>query len=394
MGAVTTIDRERLDRIRAAMREQDIDLLICRLPENVVYLTDYWPHHGVSVAVLTQDGMPEVFAPEVEAGWAETGWAGVHPFGWSLVKDEDLYASYRRILTDFIRSSDLASGTVAVELSSEIVGPSYRSAEPIVPAAPWRMLLSEVLGAAKVVDSAALLAECRKLKSALEVERLRIAAEIAEAGISSAIERIRPGMTEAQIGALIEGHARAYGPGYKGARLVRCSAEVAAGENSAKAVLLIPSTGRPVADGDLVMIEVGTVVDGYWSDLTYMSVVGDPDARQREVYNTVLEAQRKAIAALQPGTPSSVPDERARAVFDAAGLREYYPHITGHGIGLRYHEQIPLLMPGAETPLEAGMYTSVEPGVYIPGFGGIRIEDDVLVTDEGPAVLSTPRQPW
>lgn len=391
---MTAIDRERLDRLRAAMREENVDLLICRLPENVVYLTDYWPHHGVSVAILPKDGAPEVFVPEVEAEWAEQGWATVRPFGWSLVKDDDLYANYRRVLAEYRNRPGLGRGTVAVELAPEIVGPSYRSAEPIVPAAPWRELLAEVLDRASIVDSTALLAASRRVKSAIEVERLRVAAEIAEAGIRYAMERIEPGMTEAQIGALVEGHARANGPGYKGARLVRCSAEVAAGANSAKAVLLIPSTGKVVAEGDLVMIEVGTVVDGYWSDLTYMSVAGRTSERQREIHNAVLEAERAAIAALKPGTPSWVPDERARTVLARAGLGEYFPHITGHGIGLRYHEQQPLLMPGSGEQLESGMYTSVEPGVYIPGFGGVRIEDNVLVTEDGPLVLSTPREPW
>jgi Xaa-Pro aminopeptidase len=175
---------------------------------------------------------------------------------------------------------------------------------------------------------------------------------------------------------------------------VRPLAEVAAGPNTVKATLLIPSTNYATRLGDLVMIEMGVIVDGYWSDLTYMGVIGEPSQRQREIHNIVLEAQHAATAAVRPGVLMSEPDRIAREVLSRAGLAEYYPHITGHGIGLRYHEWTPLLMPGNDAPLEPGMVTSVEPGVYIPGFGGIRIEDNVVVGAEGPVLLSTPRKPW
>lgn len=388
------IDQARLDRVQSLMKDKGIDVLVCRLPENVVYLTEYWPHHGVSVAVLMQSGLPELHAPEVEAEWASPECAEIVPFGWSLLKDPDVYVTFRGILERAAKRLG-AGAVVGVELSAEVVGPTYRSAEPIVPAAPWQDLLADVFSDATLVDVGGVLEEARGVKTPYEVKKLRTTAEIAEEAILHAISKIEPGMTEVQIGALVEWKARADGPGHNGARLVRCSADVAAGLNSAKAVLLVPSTNYAVKKGDLVMIEVGTVVDGYWSDLTYMHVVGDePSDRQREVHNAVLAAQRAAIAALRPGTPQSRPDEIARAELERADLAKYYPHITGHGIGRRYHEWVPMLMPGSAAPLESGMYTAVEPGVYIPGFGGIRIEDNVLVTDEGPQLLSTPRQPW
>jgi Xaa-Pro dipeptidase len=172
-------------------------------------------------------------------------------------------------------------------------------------------------------------------------------------------------------------------------------AEVGAGPvGSTKGTLLVPSSTRRVEAGDIVMVELATVVDGYWSDLTYVAVAGEPSARQKEVHNAVLEAQQTAAKALQPGALFSAPDAAARAVLEKAGLAEYFPHITGHGIGLRYHEFVPFLMPGADGVLQEGMVTSVEPGVYIEGFGGIRIEDNVAVGPDGPIFLSTARKPW
>jgi Xaa-Pro aminopeptidase len=125
-----------------------------------------------------------------------------------------------------------------------------------------------------------------------------------------------------------------------------------------------------------------------------VAVAGEPSERQREVYNAVLEAQQAATRYLRAGASFADPDRAAREVLDRAGLGQYFVHITGHGVGLRYHEFIPVLMPGASGILETNMVCSVEPGVYIPEFGGIRIEDDVAVGDEGPVFLSTPRQPW
>jgi Xaa-Pro aminopeptidase len=125
-----------------------------------------------------------------------------------------------------------------------------------------------------------------------------------------------------------------------------------------------------------------------------MAVAGQPSKRQKELYNHLLEAQQAAAQQMRPGASFSDPDTAARQVLEKAGLGEYFVHITGHGVGLRYHEFIPFLMPGASGTLEKGMVSSVEPGIYIPGFGGLRIEDNVAVGEDGPIFLSTPRKPW
>jgi Xaa-Pro aminopeptidase len=384
-----------VERLRERMRESNVDVLVCRLPENVLYLTDYWPHHGVSVALLPRDGTTLLFVPEIEGEYADPTWATVVPFGWGLLKDGDLYDSYRHLLAQASARFGLHGARVGVEQSFEIVGATYRSAEPVVPAAPWSGLLAQVFADAHLVDATSLLQETRAVKTAYELEKLRIANEIAEMGMAAFLERLEPGMTEAQVGALIEHKIRADGPGYKNARLVRASAEVSTGPvGSTKATLLIPSTTRVVGEGDIVLVELATGVDGYWSDLTYVAVAGAPTARQRAVYNAVLQAQQAAARCLKPGAAWSEPDRAARTVLEEAGLGDYFVHITGHGVGFRYHESMPMLMPGAVGRLEVGMVSSVEPGVYIPGFGGVRIEDNVAVGADGPIFLSTPRTPW
>jgi Xaa-Pro aminopeptidase len=377
------------------MAAAGIDALVCRLPENVVYMTDYWPHHGFSVVVFPKDGTPLLYAPEVEEPYAKDAWAEVSLFGWGLLKDGDLYENYRRWLAGVITRLSLKGATVGYEKTFEIVGTTYRSSEPVIPAYPWFDLVESLFADSKLVDAGDVIQTARAIKGEYEIARLRVAGEIAEMGMTEFVNKVEPGMTEIDVSAMIEHKIRTAGSGHKGARLIRAWAEVAAGPvDSTCATLVIPSTGYTIREGDLVMAELATVVDGYWSDLTYMAVVGKPTDRQREVHNQVLEAQQAAAKAVRDSALASAPDQAARNVLEEAGLGDYFVHGTGHGLGYRYHEFIPFLMPGAANTLQAGMVVTVEPGVYIPDFGGIRIEDNVVVGRDGPVFLSTPRKPW
>ncbi len=392
---MSEVDNLRRDRLREQMSEASLDAVICKLPENVVYLTNYWPHHGFSVAAFTKDGETLLFLPEIEQDYADPDWAGISTFGWGLLKDGDLYESYAEILLEIRTRFDLGNARIGVERELEITGPTYRMAEPVVPGGLWAGLLEQAFPNAELEDVTGLIANSRSIKTPYEIQKLRTANKIAEIGMKAFIEQLNPGMSEVQVGALIEARIRADGPGVDGARLVRASAEVGAGPvGSTKGTLLVPSTTRVIDEGDIVMVELATVVDGYWSDLTWVSVAGEPNDRQREVYNSVLEAQQAAASRMVSGATFSDPDSAAREVLDKAGLGEYFVHITGHAVGYRYHEFIPFLMPGAEGTLEEGMVSSVEPGVYIPDFGGIRIEDNVAVGSKEPDFLSTPREPW
>jgi Xaa-Pro dipeptidase len=388
-------DRARVERLQHMMVEEGLDALVCRLPENVVFLADYWPHHGFSVAVLARDGKPLLFVPEVEVDYTKADWAEVIPFGWGLLKDGDLYQNYRRLLAQAVDRFGLKGKRVGVERSFEVTAPTYRMAEPVVPSGPWQSLMVEIFSEANLVDLTDFLQKVRSIKTSYDLSKMRIANEIAEMGLLDTLSKLAVGMTEAQVGAMVEYKIRADGPGHKGARLVRSEAEVGAGSaGTFKGTLLVPSTQYRLQKGDLVMIELATMVDGYFSDLTYMGVVGAPNQRQREVYNHLLEAQHAATQEIRFGNSFEAPDQAARKVLDKAGLGSYFPHITGHGVGMRYHEFIPFLAPGSAGTLEEGMVCSVEPGLYIPEFGGMRIEDNVAVGPKGPIVLSTPRKPW
>lgn len=382
-------DELRLERLRKKMGESEFDALVSCLPENVLYLTNYWPHHGLAMALFPRHGEPVLLLPEVEAEYADRSWADVRPFGWGLLKDKDPTAALKELLSQIRDKLGLAKATIGLEQSFEVVAPPYRAAEPIVPATPTKTLLHQLFSEAELKDSTELLENLRSIKTPFELERLRLANEIASFGLATFAKTALPGKTEAEAGAAVEEVIRSLGPGYKGARLARAFAEVRAGAGSCNTYLLVPSRDRRIREGDIVLIELATVVDGYWSDLTRVVIAGEPTDKQREVYNLVLDAQTAAIGKMEPGNSFSEVDRAARQIIEEGGYGDYFVHITGHGIGLRYHEFIPLLHPQVGGKLEAGMVSSVEPGVYIPDWGGIRIEDNVAVTEEGPECLST-----
>ena len=149
---------------------------------------------------------------------------------------------------------------------------------------------------------------------------------------------------------------------------------------------------RVLAEGDLVVLDFGGVLDGYCSDLTRTVSIGPPSIEARRLYTAVYDAQEAAIAAIRPGVESSAVDGAARAVLEARGLGAAFGHGTGHGLGLDVHEQPRITRVRANVasvPLVPGMVFTVEPGAYVPGFGGVRIEDDVVVTETGCDVLTT-----
>jgi Xaa-Pro aminopeptidase/Xaa-Pro dipeptidase len=146
-------------------------------------------------------------------------------------------------------------------------------------------------------------------------------------------------------------------------------------------------TGRKLSAGDLVLLDFGAAFDGYKADTTRMAVVGEPGEKDAEIHRLVLEAHDAAIAAVRAGTTTGAVDAAARRVIDAAGMGDRFFHRTGHGLGLEEHED-PSLDPGSSTVLEVGMVFTIEPGVYIPGWGGVRIEDDVVVEPSGCRLLT------
>ncbi|MEW5826538.1 MAG: Xaa-Pro peptidase family protein [Candidatus Bipolaricaulota bacterium] len=225
--------------------------------------------------------------------------------------------------------------------------------------------------------------ELRAVKSEEEVGVLRQAARLADEALRALLPEIRVGANEADLALRLEGLLRA-----AGSEGVAFETNVSAGPNSALNHYN-PSLGRrELQRGDLLLFDFGACVGGYRSDLTRTFCVGRASRQAAEIYDVVLRANEAGIRAVTAGAPGVAVDTAARQVIVDAGFGERFGHGLGHGVGLEVHER-PALGPFSKDVLSAGMVTTVEPGIYIPGFGGVRIEDDVVVTATGCEVLTS-----
>jgi len=231
---------------------------------------------------------------------------------------------------------------------------------------------------ARIVPQKDPVASLRRVKSADEIESLARAAAIADAALSRLVGEIRIGMSEAEIALRLEWLIRES----EGAEQIAFETNVSAGANAALNHYNPFLGPQPIRKGDLLLFDFGACVDGYRSDITRTFAVGTPSPEAKEIYDLVLQANLAAIEAARPGRTGVELDAIARDLIASAGHGEHFGHGLGHGIGLEIHEG-PTLSPRSEDTLAPGMVFTIEPGIYIAGRGGVRIEDDVVLTDSG-----------
>jgi Xaa-Pro aminopeptidase len=345
--------RERQRRALAALSGTGAEALMVTRPENRTYLTGFRGDAGT--VFLSSDGV-----------W---------------------------LLTDFRFLEAAKDQGVAAELVHQ-EGSWLDSVTRLVTARGWSVLafeadhltcqryqeLSEALSPVALVASSGLVEGLRRIKDEEEIAWLREAARITDAAFVHILDRIRPGVTEKELALELEyfmGRSGAEGPGFP--------TIVAAGPRSAYPHA-VPQR-EAVREGDLIILDLGAVYEGYHADLTRTVAVGCADGKQREVYDIVLCAQQKALAAIRPGRSAAEIDAVAREEITRKGYGEYFVHRLGHSVGLAVHEE-PSLGSGQDAVLAPGMVLTVEPGIYLPGWGGVRIEDLVLVTEKGAEVIS------
>ena len=210
---------------------------------------------------------------------------------------------------------------------------------------------------------------------------IRAAAELAQEALAEVLPQIRVGQMELEIAAALESALRRRGSEWHPFPTIVASGARAALPHAR-------SSEKRVARGEWLLLDFGACVDGYCADLTRTVIVGGrADERQRTVYEVVKAAQERALGGLRPGMTGREADALARDLIAARGFGESFGHSLGHGLGLEVHEA-PRLAPTAEAPLAPGVVVTVEPGVYLPGWGGVRLEDDIHLTADGPEKLS------
>ncbi|HSS94095.1 MAG TPA: Xaa-Pro peptidase family protein [Candidatus Dormibacteraeota bacterium] len=346
----------RLDDLRAWMAGNDLEAAYVTRPVSIAYLTGVRaePYERL-MALAVKPDRATLIVPAIEQENAERAGTDADVDAWR--DGEDPYRLVHRALHGTIR--------LGVEKDHLTVG----AAEA----------LRQRLGAHDHVDIAREIRRLRRTKSPAEVERLAQAAAITDTATEEIIGWLHAGQTELEIAVALGGSIGG------GGGTLAFDTLVLSGPNSA-----LPHgrpSGRQLEKGDLVLLDFGAAFEGYRADTTRVAVVGEPNARQREIHRVVLAAHDAAIAAVRAGVTTGAIDAAAREVIEAAGLGEQFFHRTGHGLGLEAHED-PSLDPASTTMLEAGMVFTVEPGIYFPGWGGVRIEDDLVVEEEGCRLLT------
>jgi Xaa-Pro aminopeptidase len=348
-------DREsvRIARLRRIMRERGIDTLLVTQRENVRYLTGFTGSAGS--VLLGISGRPVLIT---DFRYQEQ--AKAEASGSKLLIQKKDHSTTIKAAADLFGTAILWFDESSMTLERV------------------KALRKQKLRLRGMKDP---VAEIRQEKDPIELALIRKAIRRAEEAFRKLRPRIRPGTTEQELGLRLEMLIRE-----KGSRRAAFDIIVASGRNGAMPHASV--SGRRLQAGDLVTFDFGAEADGYYSDITRTVCVGRPNARQREVHDLVLRAQQSAIHAVRPGIACAEIDRAARGLIEKAGHGKQFGHATGHGIGLMVHEA-PTVAALSKANLKERMVFTVEPGVYIPGWGGVRIEDMVLVTKNGHRILTS-----
>ncbi len=340
--------RQRLRRLRSLLSREGLDALLVTYPHDIRYLTGFSGED--SYALVTNRSI----------------------FILSDFRFQEELKSLDSRVSIVIRKNSIGDAACALlqEVKPGVIGVQ---SEHISAAA--RAAIAGKIGEKKLRDTSGLLLALRVVKDVSEVALIRKAAKIQQEALLAVLPLIEPGLSESLIAARLEYEMKA-----RGATGTSFQTIVAAKANGSKPHYR-PGTTRTALDRSL-LIDWGANLSGYCSDMTRTFALGRWPVKLREVYQIVLEAHMAAIDAIRPGKTCSEIDGVARAIIDRSGYGKHFGHGLGHGIGLDIHEH-PRLARGVDTRLEPGMVVTVEPGIYLPGIGGVRIEDDILVTSRG-----------
>jgi Xaa-Pro aminopeptidase len=372
-------DDVKLDRVRALMREQGLDALVVRAPDNVLYLTNFWGMKGYDAVLFPAQGEPALICLEPSRDdAARNAWTS----------DIRLFAGYdeRDARPPSLRALDLAAAlaeqyeAVGIELSLGTQASDRMVGEPTTFPKAWFDAFPQAQ------DATPLLNEARMLKTPQELERMRLANEIAAAAMEHVQGVIRPGMTEAQAAAEWLGFVHGEGTGWAGkVELALGFSLVWSGEGIRT---FTATTDRPIADGEPTLFEIWVCVDGYWCDHTKNLVPGELSERYRELEAGLLAVYDEAIASCRPGASLPELDRSVREGIAALGFPGQPTHPICHGVGARAHEP-PYAHQAGGGEVREGMVLAIEPGCYWEEGGGLRFEDNFLITGAGAEKLSS-----
>jgi Xaa-Pro aminopeptidase len=339
---------KRIEKLRSKLLEADLDAVLVTSSENRYYFSNFRGSSGV--LLITKE----------------------HSFLLTDSRYTDIAKEEAPLYEVIDHNRDLLSNvkTITGHHGIKTLGIEFES----MPAEEY-LGLGEAIPNVQLLKADNIFYDIRMIKDKREIQYLQEAVSYCDGAFEHILSFIRPGMTELEVGFELEMFMR-----NAGAEGIKANHVIASGERSS-----LPhgqATNRIIQVGDFVKMDIGARVKGYYSDFTRTVVLGEPSSKQVEIYNIVKMAQEAALGAIGPGRVCSELDEVARSVIRGAGYGENFSHSLGHSIGLAVHEK-PVMRKSDDTVLQPGMVITVEPGIYIPGFGGVRIEDFVVITEAG-----------
>ena len=340
----------RIESLRASMEKSDLDAYIVSNETNIYYYTGTI---SGGVLVLSHESEPVLLVPRLNLAIAQAQALGCEITPYTL--------------------RDLFDKVVEKLAAPESVGFDAVTLD-------FYLKLQERFDDIKLCASPDLVWNMRRVKDSSEQKLMTKAGELADVGMEAIRNHLEIGMREHEIAA-----EACYAMMRGGAEGIAFDFIVASGPRSAYPHAGV--TDRGIRKGDFVKVDMGATYKGYRSDLTRTFIVGEPSEKQAEMYDAVLRANEEALPEIRDGAKGSDVDKVARGVIEEAGYGEYFVHALGHGVGLEVHEP-PSLSETSGDILKTGNVVTDEPGIYIPGFGGVRIEDTVLITASGPATLT------
>jgi Xaa-Pro aminopeptidase len=373
-------DEVKLERVRALMEEEGLDALVVRAPDNVLYLSNFWGMKGYEAVVFPREGEPTLVCLEASAeDAARTAWTEDVRYLRGYADDDPRPPLARTIE----RAAEAARdhGTVGLELSLGTQASDRMVGEPTTFTHDWFHAFGT-----NIADATPLLARARALKTEQELERMRLANEIAAAAMEQTRQQLRPGRKESQAAALWEGFVHGEGTGWKG------RVELALGFSlvwSGLGIKTFTATGDlPIQEDEPTLFEIWVCADGYWCDHTKNLCPGELRDDYAVLERQLLAVYERALEHCRPGASLAELDRLIRDGIAEAGYPGQPSHPIAHGVGARAHEPPYAHQAGTGT-IEEGMVLAIEPGIYWEGGGGLRVEDNFLVTADGVEKLSS-----
>ena len=371
-------DETRLERVRALMAEHELDVLVVRAPDNVLYLTNFWGMKGYDACVFPRDGEPVLITIEAsEEDAARSSWTGEVRFIKGYAEDDPRPVPARTLDAALAASRDY--GRVGLELSLGTQASDRMVGEPTTFTRGWFDAWPQATDAMAVLNAA------RAIKTTQEIERIQLANDICAAAMEHVRRELRPGMKESEAAAIWLSFVHGEGTGWVG------QVELALGFSlvwAGPGIKTFTATGDlPVLEDEPTLFEIWVCADGYWCDHTKLLCPGELRQDYRDLEAGLLAVYHEAVDYCEPGASFAELDRLVRQGIAELGYPGQPTHPICHGVGARAHEP-PYAHQAGGGEIAEGMVLAIEPGCYWPGGGGLRVEDNFLITDSGAAKLS------